>query len=142
MLELLTPQFGLAIVAVAAAGFVRGFVGFGAALMTVPILAWLYGPLAAVPMSTVMGAPTTLLLLRTAVQMSERPVVVPIGLGVFAAAPLGAWILVSVDETVMRLVISALVVAMVAALARGWRLGGQVPRSVLLGAGVAGGLAP
>ena len=121
-LAVLDGRLALAACSVALAGFMRGFVGFGAALMTVPIFALLYGPLAAVPISTVIGISATLLLLPTAIRESERPVVVPVCLGVFLAAPLGAWVLVSVPAEIMRITISFLTVAMVAALARGWRL--------------------
>ena len=139
-LTVLDGRLALAACSVALAGFMRGFVGFGAALMTVPIFALLYGPLAAVPISTVIGMSSTLLLLPTAIRESERPVVVPVCLGVFLAAPLGAWVLVSVPAEIMRIAISFLTVAMVAALARGWRLEQEVPRALLFSAGAAGGL--
>jgi uncharacterized protein len=130
----------LAVVAVAGAGFLRGFVGFGSALMTVPVFAFLYGPLAAVPMTAILGVASTLALLPIAIRESEREVVVPIGLSVFFAAPFGTWILVTIEPALMRIIISILVVIMVAALARGWRLEGRVHRGVLIGAGLAGGL--
>ena len=71
----------LAAMVVAGAGFMRGFIGFGAALMSVPVLAWAYGPLAAIALSTVISVASTLVLLPTAIRLCERPVVVPIGVG-------------------------------------------------------------
>lgn len=56
------------------------------------------------------------------------------------ATPLGTLMLVSLPVVPMKIVISALVIAMVALLVRGWHLDGPVRRGVLLGAGVAGGL--
>ena len=130
----------LAAITVAGAGFMRGFIGFGAALMTVPVLAWAYGPLAAIAVSSIISIASTLALLPTAIRLCERPVVVPIGIGVFAATPVGTWVLVSVDPTLMRMAISLLVVFMVAFLARGWELSGHVHRGILIAAGLLGGL--
>lgn len=140
LLEVFDARLAIGAVAVSAAGFMRGFVGFGAALMTVPVFAWLYGPLVAIPVSTVVGLASTVVLLPTAIRDSERPVVLPIALGVFVATPFGTWLLVSLDADLMRIIISVLVVLMVAMLARGWQLGGVVPTPVLLGAGAAAGL--
>jgi uncharacterized protein len=121
-------------------GFMRGFVGFGAALVTIPVLSLAYEPRLAVAAMTVVGIPTLLQLLPDAIRSSERPIVVPISLAILLSAPLGTWILVSVNPALMKIVISLLVVIMVAMLMRGWRLEQQVGRPILIGAGVAGGL--
>jgi uncharacterized protein len=130
----------VAAIVVAGAGFMRGFIGFGAALMTVPALAWAYGPLVAIAVSSMISMASTLALLPTAIRLSERSVVVPIGVGVFVAAPVGTWVLVSVDPTLMRMAISLLVVVMVALLARGWQFTRDIHRGFLIGAGLVGGL--
>ena len=82
----------------------------------------------------------TFLLLPTAVREAERPIVLPIALAVFVCAPLGTWILVSVDAAVMKIVIGLLVTFLVVLVGKGWRLRADVPIWVLLGAGSAGGL--
>jgi len=121
-------------------GFMRGFVGFGAALVVVPVLSLAYEPRLAVPAMTVVGIRTLFQLLPEAVRTAERPIVVPMALAVLLAAPLGTLILVSVSPVLMKVVISVLVVTMVAMLARGWRLEGEVGWPVLVGSGIAGGL--
>ncbi len=133
-------RLGLVIAAIALAGFIRGFVGFGAALIIVPVLSLTYGPHIAIPALTVMGLPSTLQLLPDAIRHSERSVVLPMTLAIFLALPLGTWVLVSVDPNLMKIVISALVVLMVAFLANGGQLTEKVSRSILLFAGAAGGL--
>jgi len=147
--ELLGPELlgvaldgRLAIVcaAVFIGGFMRGFVGFGAALVAVPVLSLAYEPRLAVAAMTVVGVPTLLQLLPDAIRTSERSIVVPISLAILLSTPIGTWILVSVSPALMKIVISALVVLLVAMLARGWRIEGEVSRPVLVGAGVAGGL--
>lgn len=121
-------------------GFMRGFVGFGAALVTIPVLSLAYEPRLAVAAMSVVGIPTLLQLLPDAIRTSERPIVVPISLAILLSTPLGTWVLVSVSPALMKVVISVLVVIMVAMLMRGWRLEQEVGRPILVGAGIAGGL--
>jgi uncharacterized membrane protein YfcA len=132
----------LVIVALAVflAGFLRGFVGFGAALVSVPIISLMFGPLMALPIMTVMGLPSTFQLLPDAVRHSEWPIVGPIAAAVFIAAPFGTLLLVSLDPGLMKIVISGLVIVMVGFLAMGWRLAQQVPPSLLILSGTVGGL--
>lgn len=118
MENLLSVPFDLRLLAVVAAvligGFMRGFVGFGGALVTVPILSVVWGPQAAVAITGVMGIPSLFQLLPEAVRYSERPIVIPVALSTFLTAPIGSWILVSADPKLMTIVISGLVIAMVA----------------------------
>jgi len=121
-------------------GFMRGFVGFGAALVTIPVLSLAYEPRLAVAAMTVVGIPTLLQLLPEAIRTSERKIVMPISLAILATTPFGTWALVNTSPALMKIVISSLVILMVAMLARGWRLEREVSRHILIGAGVAGGL--
>lgn len=144
MENLLSVPFDLRLLAVVAAvligGFMRGFVGFGGALVTVPILSVVWGPQAAVAITGVMGIPSLFQLLPEAVRYSERPIVIPVALSTFLTAPIGSWILVSADPKLMTIVISGLVIAMVAMLARGWTSKTEIRLPALIGAGAAGGL--
>ncbi len=132
----------LALVAGAAAlgGFLRGFVGFGGALVAVPVLSLMFGPRMALAVASVMATPSVFQLLPDAIRHSEKPVVVPIGLATLLATPLGSWILMVADPGVMKIVISALVVIMVGILATGWTFKGHIGRPTLITAGVIGGL--
>lgn len=126
--------------AVFVGGFMRGFVGFGAALVTVPALSLVYGPRLAVAAAAVMAAPSLIQLLPDAIRHSERALVLPLSTAILAAAPFGTWALVTISPAVMKIAISALVLAMVAMLARGWRLGSDVGLPLLSAAGIASGL--
>jgi uncharacterized membrane protein YfcA len=128
------------LVAVALAGLLRGFVGFGAALISVPIFSLVLGPHAAIAVNAVMGLPAVFQLLPEAIRRAERPVVLPICVATFLAAPVGTWALVAVDPALMTVAISALVLLMVGVLASGWRLTGRIGMGKLIAAGVAGGL--
>jgi uncharacterized protein len=128
------------LVAVTIAGLLRGFVGFGAALITVPVFSLVLGPHAAIAVNNVMGLPAVFQLLPEAIRRAERPLVVPICCATFLATPIGTWALVAADPALMKVVISALVLLMVAVLASGWRLKGRIGMGKLIGAGIAGGL--
>lgn len=130
----------LVVLAVSVAGFLRGFVGFGAALVTVPVLSLVIGPQLAVAVSTFMGLPAIFQLLPEAIRRAERPIVIPIGITAFLLTPVGTWLLVVADPAVMKIVISLMVLGMVAMLASGWRLKGHIGMGKLITAGVAGGL--
>lgn len=133
-------HFALMTAAVLLAGFLRGFIGFGAALIIVPVLSLVLGPQIAIAVLTVMGFPSTIQLLPDAWRHSERAIIAPMAFAVFLATPIGTWVLVSVDPNLMKIVISAAVVLMVAFLAKGWRLDEKVGRPILLLAGTVGGL--
>jgi uncharacterized protein len=133
-------RHAVVIVAVTIAGLLRGFVGFGAALISVPVFSLVLGPHAAVAINSVMGLPAVFQLLPEAVRRAERSIVLPICVAIFVATPFGTWALVATDPALMTVAISALVLIMVAGLASGWRLKGRIGKSKLIAAGVAGGL--
>ena len=147
MLESLQALFGpvslagllLAAVTVLLAGFLRGFVGFGASLLIVMVLSALFGPLAAVPIANLTGVPATIQLLPTALRDGERSFMIPFAVTSFAAAPLGTLLLVTLDPTLMKIAISLFVLAMVAMLYRGWQLSRRTSPTVLYGGGIGAG---
>ena len=132
----------LALVAAAAAlgGFLRGFVGFGGALVSVPVLSLVFGPRMAVAVSSVMALPSVFQLLPDAIRHSEKPIVVPVGLATLVATPAGSWFLMAASPALMKIVISGLVVVMVGILATGWTFRRHIRMPALIAAGVLGGL--
>ena len=60
--------FALAVAAVLLAGFLRGFTGFGAALIVVPALSAIYSPTVAVPIAFLSGLPSVFQLLPTVIR--------------------------------------------------------------------------
>ena len=81
--------FALCAVAVLIAGFMRGFVGFGAAMILIMTLSLILGPRAAVAISSLSGVVLVIQLLPDTIRTSEKPFVVPFGLASFIAAPFG-----------------------------------------------------
>ena len=67
-------------------GFMRGFVGFGGALISILVVSVLIGPRAAVAIAAISGLPAMLQLLPAAIRHSERASVIPFALATFLAA--------------------------------------------------------
>ncbi len=122
------------------AGLVRGFTGFGGALVLAPVLSLAFGPPTALAAVCASGAPVILQQMPAALRHSERAFVLPFAAGAFAAAPAGAWLLVSLPAEVMKIAISAAVLAMTAAMARGWRPPAEAGRRFMAALGVGAGL--
>jgi uncharacterized membrane protein YfcA len=130
----------LAAVAIAAlAGLVRGFSGFGSALIYMPLVAAVYDPrVAAVTLlliDTVGAAPFAV---RAFPQCTWREVL-PIFLSAAIAIPFGTMALLVVDPTVLRWFIALLVLSLLAVLISGWRYRGTPRLPVTVGVGLFSG---
>lgn len=142
---LLTPAFGWTILATLLAGVVRGFAGFGAAMMFIPIVSVAYEPRFAVAALFMIDFITPLPMIPKALREFELKEVLPISIGATLTVPLGVYILKYSDPIILRYVISISILVLILLLASGWRYRGQVSNSGLfcLGtlSGVAGGIA-
>jgi uncharacterized membrane protein YfcA len=128
------------VLAAVVGGFMRGFVGFGGALVAVPLLTVAFGPRDAVAISSLIGLPATVQLLPQAVRYSEREIILPTSLAILATAPLGSWLLVSLDPHLMSIAISILVVGMIPLIARSQKVRRKVKGPGLVMAGMASGI--
>lgn len=136
----LDATLALAAAAVLAGGFLRGFAGFGSALVIIPVLAVLFEPRAAVVMHAIMEVPVILNLARSAIGDSRRATVGPMLIAMVLTTPIGAIALAVADPDAMKLAISLVVLAMVALIAAGGRLTALASRWGSIGAGAVGGL--
>ena len=139
MPDLLAFPFLICAAVACIAGMVRGFAGFGAAMIMTPVFSALYGPAAGVALC---------LLLEIAVALPVVPGVVRlvdwrrIGLLLVAAAvgvPVGNIVLTRTEPEPMRWAISAIILGAVALLASGWRFAGRPRTTTTLTAGVSSG---
>jgi len=130
----------VAVGTVAFAGFIRGFLGFGASLIIVMVLSALVGPAAAIPLGVFSGLVATVQLIPDAVRGAERSFMVPFWIAAFIAAPIGAWGLVLIEPGVLKIAISVLVLLMTWMMYRGWRMRNVHDPKVFALAGVAAGL--
>ena len=139
--DLASPAaFAAAAVAVVFAGFLRGFVGFGAALVTAPVLSLAFSPTIAVAIAFLSGLPAVVQLLPTAIRYADRPFILPVAIGCFLFAPVGAFVLVAGDPRLLKIGIAAAVVLMTMLMWRGWRFAGAPGRPVLFVAGAIAGV--
>jgi uncharacterized membrane protein YfcA len=118
-------------------GLVRGFTGFGFAMVFVPVAAAAVGPAAAVGVD----APFSLWFgVRSAPRATWREVI-PLLVGSTALLPVGVWLLTRLDPDVTRWVTAGAILLALAALVSGWRYRTAPSLPLSLATGGASGLA-
>jgi uncharacterized membrane protein YfcA len=134
------PRFALLIGISMLSGAVRGFSGFGSALVYVPLASALYGPQvgAATFLLTdfVTGIVFSLGVWRHAVWRE----VIPLAIAAIFAAQFGTLILQYADPVWLRWIMAALVLVIVGVLGSGWRYHGRPLLVVTIGVGLLAGL--
>jgi hypothetical protein len=123
--------------AAALAGLVRGFSGFGAAMIFLPLAGIVVRPEVAVPLLFVADNLATLHITLPSFRRCCWAEILPLAAGATLTIPLGVALLVSVDPEAMRWAISLLILLAVGLLASGWRLQRALP---LAGTAAVGGL--
>jgi uncharacterized membrane protein YfcA len=128
-------RFWLALAIAALAGIVRGFSGFGSALIYMPLVAAVYDPrVAAVTLlliDTVGAAPFAV---RAFPRCTWREVL-PIFVAAAVAVPFGTMALRVIDPVVLRWFMALLVLTLLGVLMSGWRYHGRpsLPVTVAIG---------
>ena len=123
-----------------AAGIMRGFTGFGAALLAVPIFSILWLPHQAIATVMCLATLSNIQLVPGALRTAQWRQTLPIGLATLAMIPVGALALVAFDPDLMRRAISAIVLAFTLLLMSNWRWSGTPGLGGALVAGSMGGL--
>jgi uncharacterized protein len=132
-------RFPIALGIAALAGLIRGFTGFGSALVYMPLISAVYEPRLAAPtlllIDTICSLPIAIKAIPDCNWREVRVVMITGALGV----PLGAAALVYVDALALRWFIAILVLIAVALLATGWRYHGKPTVGASLGVGALAG---
>jgi uncharacterized protein len=134
------PRFPLAVAVALLSGAVRGFSGFGAALIYVPLMSALYEPRMAAPSFLVIDLFSGLIFASTLWRRAVWREILPLSVAALIAAQFGSLILKYADPIVLRWGISAVVFSIVVLLATGWRYQGRPVLIVTLGVGFLSGL--
>lgn len=129
-----------AVVATAVAGLMRGYSGFGTAVILAPVYSLLWGPRAGVPVMLLMELLVSLQLLPGAIKDADRRVVLPLGGAAAVATPFGAWILLTADGEALRRFIGGFVLVFGLLLMSGWRYHGSRPLPLNIAIGTLAGL--
>jgi len=124
----------------ALAGLMRGYSGFGTAVLLAPAYSVLWGPRIGVPVMLLMELFVSLQLLPKAFGDADRRVIVPIGAAAACMTPVGAFILLTADQDTLRRFIGGFVLVFGLLLMSGWRYHGARPLALNLGVGTLAGL--
>lgn len=139
MPDLLAASFLVSAATACIAGMVRGFAGFGAAMLMTPVFSALHGPATGVALCLLLEIVVALPLVPGVLHLVDWR---RIGLLLLAAAvgvPLGNLVLTYSEPAPMRWAISAIVLGAVALLGSGWRFSGKPRSATTLAAGVSSG---
>jgi uncharacterized membrane protein YfcA len=139
MPEFLTVSFLTAAAVAVVAGMVRGFAGFGAAMMMTPVFSALYGPAVGIALCMLLEIAVALPLLPRALQYVDWRRIGLLMVAAVVGAPAGNFVLTLASPEPMRWAISAIVLTAVALLASGWRFHGTWRAPVTLGIGATSG---
>ena len=139
----ITQSFGSVVFILGAAFFaalVRGFAGFGAALIFIPLASAAIGPREASPILLLVDMVLTTAMLPNAWRFANRKEVGTMAAGAIVGVPAGAAILAWAPATVLRWAICAIVLLLLAFLISGWRYHGRPRPKYTAGVGLIAGL--
>jgi uncharacterized protein len=137
---MLEPSIVLLCVLALVAGTARGFSGFGAALIFVPLASRLVGPQQASPLLLMTDAIVALPLIWSAWSKASRRDVALLAAGGLVGAPLGTTVLALGDPLTLRWLIATLTALMLVLLLSGWRYRHAPSASATIGVGAVSGL--
>lgn len=133
-------RFYAAALITAVAGLMRGYSGFGTAVLLAPAYSLLWGPRIGIPAMLLMELAVSLQLLPKAFGDANRRVILPIGAAACVATPMGAFILLTADQDLLRRFIGGFVLVFGLLLLSGWRYNGSRPLPLNLAVGTLAGL--
>jgi uncharacterized membrane protein YfcA len=118
---LAAPGLWALVLTISAAGLVRGFTGFGTALLFMPVAVIFVPAATAIATMVITGLFSSALLIPRAWPVARRREVGTLVLGAFAALPFGTALLSVLDEAVLRWAVAIAAAVTLAALLTGWR---------------------
>ncbi|MEM9232431.1 MAG: sulfite exporter TauE/SafE family protein [Pseudomonadota bacterium] len=134
------PGLGWLSVTIAIAGLVRGFTGFGTALIVVPVAGIFLAPHEVIVVIALTGIASTFVLLPRAFRQADSADVSVLILAALVMAPLGFWLMARLDDVLVRWCVAIVAGGTLLALVTGWRYAGRVTRNKLVPVGGAAGI--
>jgi len=128
------------ILVISVGGILRGFMGFGPALLTIPMLAFIYSPIEALVIHIIMEIPSTLFLMPNALKHSQKNDIFPMFIAMAITIPLGMYLVVLLDPQIIRRTISIIVLLLIGMLSYGWSFKQKIGLKTMIASGSAGGL--
>ncbi|HVG50728.1 MAG TPA: sulfite exporter TauE/SafE family protein [Xanthobacteraceae bacterium] len=134
------PRFPFALGIAALSGIVRGFSGFGSAMIYVPLMAAIYSPREAATTLVLMDFVSALIPALQVRKQANWSDVVPILIASVVCVPLGTMILLAADQAILRWIISIGILGLLAVLITGWRYRGPTSLPLKIGIGAVSGV--
>ena len=136
----LPANFIYIIIVIIFSGFIRGFLGFGSGLITIPMLSFIYSPIFAVVFNIIIEIPTSIYLTLVGIRNCKFKEISPMFFSMMLMIPIGTIFLIYLDEQIIKILMSILVIFFVVLIASGWRLQSTITKYVLIMAGTTSGL--
>ena len=145
LVDLLPPGvWGLDLAAAAAtlfaAGLIRGFSGFGSAMVNAPVLSLLWGPTIGVPVAALIEFVPAVQLTPKAIPDAQWRMIWLLGVPALILIPAGSWLLITLPNELVRRAVAAVVLLLVLILWSGWRYRGRRSDPLSAGVGAVSGL--
>ena len=121
------------------AGIVRGFAGFGTAMIYLPVAAQVLGPFEALTTMIVKDLVAPLMHVPRAFKDGHPKDVLRLGAGALVTVPLGVLVLSLVEPVVFRWAVSLVALTLLALLIAGVRYRGTLTKPLIFGTGGLGG---
>jgi hypothetical protein len=134
------PRFYAALGIAVLSGVVRGFSGFGSALIYIPLASAVYGPKLAAASFVLIDFFCCIPLVVRAWPACDKREVMPLTIACALTIPLGALLLLYLDPIWLRWGIAALILGLLAVLVSGWRYRGRAPLPLTIGVGLFSGI--
>ena len=134
-----TPGLWLLALGGVLAGIVRGFTGFGTAMVYLPIAAQVLGPFEALTTLIVIELTGPLIHVPRSLRDGHPGDVLRLGAGAALAVPLGVYVLSIVEPEVFRWGVSIVALSLLVTLVLGIRYRGELTKPMIFGTGAAGG---
>ncbi|MEX0338408.1 MAG: sulfite exporter TauE/SafE family protein [Arenibacterium sp.] len=126
--------------AVSVAGLVRGFSGFGSAMIIMPVTTAFVSPVAAITVMALSDLFGVIPSAPGAWRDVNRGDLIRLVVGAMVFMPVGIWFLTSIDAQIFGWIVSIIVFILLAAMMAGWRYRGRLTPSLVFGTGSFGGL--
>ena len=110
-MELSVVTWALSSLCIFVAAFIRGFTGFGLAVVGVPLLSLFFAPAEIVPSIMILAIIAGLQLIPKIWRSVDWKLLLPTVIGAAIGTPLGTWLLAGVSANVMRVLIGIAVLA-------------------------------
>ena len=121
-------------------GLIRGFSGFGSAMVNAPIMSLLWGPTVGIPVAALIELVPAIQLTPKAIPNANWRLVWLMGIPALILIPLGSWLLTTLPADFIRRFVALIVLMLVITLWSGWRYKGKRTTSSTILVGSCSGL--